>query len=778
MAADAAIGGVRVGLQRPLVLLALPLVGAVLAALLLRRRESARFERRRRALLLCSRLVLVALLVVGAAGPYTATTETVTDDPRVTLIVDRSASMAVMDADPGEFAAAIESAGVPVRTREVGGTDRSPVGDAIGRSLSGDGTVVVLSDGRVTDGRSLAEASAVAQEANATINAVSLTPARTERAVALGGPHKTSTGVSNTYRVSVDGVELDGSTELTVSVDGEPVERHTIEGSKSVAFDHTFEGTGDHRITARIEGEDRYERNDVARLSVRAVEPPTILYVARESYPLASFLDTLYEVNRAESIPDDLSGYYAVVIQDVPAGDLGNVSALGRSVADGTGLVTVGGENSFEHGSYRESPLLDLLPVTVGTGERPSRIALVVDISGSTQDSLSAQQALALDALDQLGDRNEVGVVAFNREAYRVMDMTTVGDNRERVADRIRRLESGGGTDVSVGIDGARQLLGPRGGTIILLSDGRSQAGNAPQAAALARNQGSRVIAIGVGSNVAARGLREIARTGGGTYFAADESDRLRILFGGETRQYRGKGLTVVDGSHFVTRNVEFEAEPGQTNSVGPAERADFLVAGQSGTPAITTWRYGLGRTAAITAYDGDGTLGGLLSAPDSRALTRTVNWAIGDPERLETGITDVRDARVGEPLTVTYKGTQRPSAADVRFRQAGDGQYEATVVPAETGYDAVLGAEYAVNYPREYGAFGQSPLLAGAVERAGGQLYGLDDAAVVAEDARTEATSQEEVTREWTWLVLVAALVLFLLECSLRRLARIKTGL
>jgi Mg-chelatase subunit ChlD len=774
MPVETTLAGLRIGLQRPLVLVALP-VAAVLVGLAFRRRERAVFTGRSRALFLTSRLLLVTLLVVAAAGPYTLATTDSTGKPTVTMLVDRSASMATTDAAPGDLAAAIENEGVAVRTRTVGSETDSPVGDAVTSALAPNGSVLLVSDGRVTSGRSLDAAAGVAERVGASIHAVSLDSNRTERAVTVSGPAKTSTGVANQFRVTVDGTALSGTeTTLTVSIDGQQVRQETVAEAGGLTFTYNFSSTGSHRVTARIEGGDVYDRNDVFRKTVRVVEPPKILYVSRGDYAFEGFLRDVYDVDTVESIPANLSGYYAVVVQNVAAGDLGNVSALQRAVIDGTGLVTVGGPSAFERGDYRESLLTDLLPVTIGEGGETSRVVVAVDISGSTSGSMSAQQALALDVLNQLGDENRVGIVAFNNQVYRIAGLTGLGNSRSFLEDRIRRLESTGSTDVSAGIEGATRMLGGSG-TVILLTDGRAYTGDAPAAAARASERGIEVIPVGVGNEVAVGYLQQVADAGEGVFLRADESSKLRIEFGGETREFQGSGLTVLDRTHFITSGVEFTARPARTHSVAAARGADLLVAGSDGAPAITAWRYGLGRTVAITAYGENGGLDGLLSAPDSLGITKSVNWAIGDPERLATGITSTPDARVGSPATATYEGANRPSADGYRFVQVDTGEYETTFVPASAGYQSLLAAEFAVNYPREFAAFGQSRAVRTAVERSGGGVFEPGQAAAIAEQVRQEASTVETVTREWTWLVLVVALVLYLVEVGTRRLVRIR---
>jgi len=773
---DVAVAGTRVGVRRPLVLLALPVVVGLLALFLVRQSEDAIFGGRNRTLLLASRLVIAALLVVSAAGPYTVTTSETAGEPEVTMLVDRSGSMETLANESEQLAERIETNGVTVRTRTVGSGDRSRIGDGIIESLRADGSVLVVSDGQVTGGRSLGTAASIANQVNATINAVELGGATSERAVRIGGPIKTSPGVRNTFAIDVTGVDVNESATVTVSIDGREVQSREIEGEGAFEVAHNFSSTGSHRVTARVDSGDAFDRNDVYRKTVRVVEPPRILYVTRGSYPFEDFLDRLYEVDRADSVPRNLSGYYAVVLQDMPADQLGNTTALQRAVINGTGLVTVGGPSAFEHGNYSQSVLTDMLPVSLGEGGRTSRVVLAVDVSGSTQETLSAQQALALDALNQLGDANEVGLVAFNRQAFAVAPIRQLGVGRRDLRASIRRLQSGGGTEVSAGLDGAAQMLGDGGGTVIVLSDGYGSAGDAPEVAARLAEQDIRVITIGVGGDVNAQYLQDTAEAGGGTYLAADETNRLRVFFGGNTRPYRGGGLTVVASSHFITSGLQFEAQPGFSNTVSVEDRADFLVAGPQGGPAFAAWNYGLGRTVSITAYAQDGTLGGLLSSPDSLALSRSVNWAIGDPERLATGVTEVRDTRVGRATTVTYEGDSRPAAEGVQFSQVDDGEYRATFVPTEQGYGDVADASYAVNYPAEYERFGFAPELGAATRRTGGRVFSPDRGGAIAQAVTQQVSTATTVTRDWTWLGLVAALVAYLLESGARRINGIRS--
>ncbi|MEF8818064.1 MAG: vWA domain-containing protein [Haloferacaceae archaeon] len=383
---------------------------------------------------------------------------------------------------------------------------------------------------------------------------------------------------------------------------------------------------------------------------------------------------------------------------------------------------------------------------------------------------MRVQKAIALNVLEQLGDENEVGVVAFNYQPYRVASPQPLSENREAVAERIRRLQSGGATDIAAGLRGAEDLLGDERGTVILISDGVDGSQTVPAAADRLGSQGIQVVAVGVGERTNVPRLQQIARLSGGTYIRADETQRLRILFGGSSRQFEGSGLTIVDPNTFLTAGVELESTPGNANDVSTKAGADLLVAGPDGAPVLARWRYGLGRVVSLTAYDDQGTLDGLLSRPDSLLVTKTVNYAVGDPERLRTGVADAGDTRVGEPTTVTYRGERRPTGEGVQFRRAGPTRYQATVVPEQEGFEFVAGAEFAANYPREYGAFGQSDALVRVVESTNGRVFEPGEGAQIAQFARESAVGVREVRDSWTWLALLLAVLLFTAEVVVRR--------
>ena len=341
--------GLTVGVENLWPLAVLPLAALVLAYLVLRGGDAGdrSASPRSRRLLLASRILIVALLVVAATSPYTVQTRETPGEPRVTLLTDESESMGVYPNVTGDLVAGVEEAGVPVTTATIGTGTESRIGDGVVANLRENGTVVVLTDGQVTAGRSLEATIEDARVLNATVSAVDVSPTRTERRVSLSGPSTASVGLSTEFTVSTSGVNTDGPVPVEVTIDGESVRSTELAAGERVRVNHTFEQRGTHRVTATVDSEDVYGRNDIFYHTVRVVEKPDVLYVADRRYPLRNYLSTLYNVTVASSVPSALDRYAAVVVQDVSASRLGNVSALQEHVVGGGGVVVVGGDNAY-----------------------------------------------------------------------------------------------------------------------------------------------------------------------------------------------------------------------------------------------------------------------------------------------------------------------------------------------------------------------------------------------------------------------------------------------
>lgn len=808
--------------ENPLVLLLVPVAAAALYYVFI---ADGKGSKRRRYAMFGSRLVVVTLLIVVFAQPFVVETTTVEGDERVQILMDDSDSMEVFEDVGEEIAASVEEEGVDVETTRIADGDSSPLGDQLLSNVERDGNVLLISDGQVTDGRSLTGSAEVARSMNARVSAVNLTPTGSARHVSLLGPSKASEGVEETFEVCVGGVNLgDTSTSTTVDVEGETVFDGTVSGCEE--FEHTFDSTGSYDMTASLagDGNDEFDRNDEFYRTVRVVERPNVLYVSQNQYPFLELLGQLYDVETANEVPSDLDGYYAVVTQNLHANDFGDVAALQEFVIDGGGLFVAGGPNAYDTGGYTESPIGDIVPVSSDEGVgRANDIVLVLDVSANTgqvftdpdeimdmaegtdleisreeaealaefaqiSGDLTIQvRATALDVVEQLGGDNRVGLVAAVGQADTLMPPSELSTSRQELVDTIERITSPDGAEVRVNMEAgleeaAAELDG--GGHIIVVSDGLIYPDDVldvegtpldPDVADAANRINARgteihTVAIGDGIGIDLDVMRELAEVGGGQSITVGEEERLGLMFGGEDMEPEGDSLVIMDGNHFITQGVETTADLPAANEVGVKSTGRHLVSTSQGDVAMASGRYGLGRVVSTTAHAGNGVLGGLLSDPDSMLVSRGVNWAIGDPERLRTDVYDVDDTRVGETTEVSYRGTSRPSG-DLEFSQTDEDEYVATVTPSEPGFETAGGATFAVNYAREYGNLGMSQELGYATQLTGGSVYEPGDTELIAEEVRSHASEARETQRGMEWLPLLLALLVYLVEVCLRRL-------
>lgn len=189
----------------------------------------------------------------------------------------------------------------------------------------------------------------------------------------------------------------------------------------------------------------------------------------------------------------------------------------------------------------------------------PVNIALVLDKSGSMGGEKIAQaREAAIRVIDRLGPGDVVSVVSYDNNVDVLVPATEVGDI-SLLAERIRRLQAGGGTALYAGVEeGARQLDtfldANRVNRVILLSDGEANEGpSTPSAlgdlgASLIR-KGISVTTIGLGLSYNEDLMTQLARRSDGNHSFVQHVDDLGRIFDQEF----GDALSVVAQDVTVT---------------------------------------------------------------------------------------------------------------------------------------------------------------------------------------------------------------------------------
>ena len=132
----------------------------------------------------------------------------------------------------------------------------------------------------------------------------------------------------------------------------------------------------------------------------------------------------------------------------------------------------------------------------------------------------------------------------------------------------------------------------------------------------------------------------------------------------------------------------------------------------------------------------------------------------------------DMPDIHLGNDMAVTVTSDSVPSARDLKFAKIGKRLYSATFTPQETGTQEVLGGLGAVNYETEYRDIGMNPRLKDSISAANGAVFDEQDVDGIVDKVIRDSRRILNEPVSYSWIFLLSALALFLLEIAVRRMA------
>jgi hypothetical protein len=297
-----------------------------------------------------SRLIVFCLILAAAANPYFVQMHAVqSEHPSITILDDKTGSMNIFD--PNIAARVNGWTHSPVRSFS---GDATPLGDKIAQYALPGTSLLLISDGYSNSGRSLADALSLARSSNATTFALSLTPIKDDASVEISGTNTAVLAGDYPFKVIVRSARSYQGPVL-VFADEKLIYSDTItaNGSASIKISHSFLETGNHVLRATIAA-DSEPINDNYIKAIYVVPKPEALLVSSTSSPLTIDLNDLYKLDIAPTLPANLEGYKAIVLDDIPYSS--DLDRLRDYVREGGGLVVVGGEQAFELGGYRRNP--------------------------------------------------------------------------------------------------------------------------------------------------------------------------------------------------------------------------------------------------------------------------------------------------------------------------------------------------------------------------------------------------------------------------------------
>ncbi len=589
------------------------------------------------------------------------------------------------------------------------GDGQSDLGAALETALSlapaeGPARILVLSDGRFTGTDPLASGGRAALRGVAVDYRLLERPRAGDVAIErLDAPVETSPGEGFLIHAWVR-----SAVAQEVEVELERGERPLATGRRRVPAGRsrlTFRdragssGVASYRLAVRGDGDDPVPENNAARFLVAVRGPrPLLVVTPRPEGGLAALLAAggldvrRLSPERFQGTFDELGGFSAVVLENVPADAVGE-AALRHLAAwvrgAGGGLMLTGGRRSFGPGGYFRSPLDEVLPVSMELRQEHRKMALAMVVALDRSGSMAATVAdgrtkmdlanlATVEVLDLLSPLDEFGVVAVDSSPHLVAPLRPV-DNVAATRNMILRIDAGGG-----GIfvyealhASAEQLLRAKAGArhILLFADAADAEHPAGYARLLdeCRGAGITVSVVGLGrpTDADAELLRDVAARGEGRVFFTESAEELPRIFAQDT--------FVVSRSAFVGEQtpVRFTAAlatllgqtPPQPLPIGgynltylrPDANLAAVTADDNQAPLVAAWQVGLGRALAYTAQvDGEHT-GPIAAWPGlGDFLTGLGRWAAGEASQLDGGMLLTQELDGGEAVVRLHLDPER----------------------------------------------------------------------------------------------------------------------
>ena len=572
---------------------------------------------------------------------------------------------------------------------------------------------------------------------------------------------------------------------------------------------------GFHAVRIVIDAvRDTYAENNLGEALIQVVGPPRVLLVENTLGEAASLESALHSTGIGTSAvtPDqlprsaaDLAAYQAVVLVNIPAASLGadGMNLLQASVRDlGTGLVVIGGTESYGPGGYASTPLETTLPVQIQIPQDmqkpPVAVVLVLESTESGQgDQILRGAAEAL--VDQLTSRDMVGVT--NGGSGIVVPLAPLTD-KAAIKHKIDALFLGDPGSYAPDLNAADQALSKTKAAIkhvILFGDGDTMDRNYQPAITAMHGRGITLSTVAIAATAQDVSMMQaMAGWGHGRAYQSNSLQDVPQIFLKETREalkpwiVEGRIAPQLASLADVIPGVPLDSFPALAGYVAttPRAAADIVLKSPQGDPLLATWQYGLGRVLAWTSDAQGRWTADLLHWPSANRFFGDIVHASlpqpGDPAlQIETRVQgDHTHLLVTAPstsgATVTVNAvTPDLAGASLTLSPTGPGRFEGDLPTDQVGSYLLHVSESAggivrhtttsglvVPYSPEYRELGTNAATLKAIAQAGGgvMLSDLSQAFRVPVPAVHAARPISEI-------LLVLAILLFPIDIALRRL-------
>ncbi|ARE86221.1 von Willebrand factor type A domain protein [Clostridium formicaceticum] len=407
--------------------------------------------------------------------------------------------------------------------------------------------------------------------------------------------------------------------------------------SKEIVFEagsnfyeiHLERGTVyDEKIVGEVTGAgDENPHNNRATAYIHSEKRPRVLVIGEESHrrnvvALTKSLGMAVDGIRAGGgnyTITDLAEYDQLILVNVSHHAIGKnlEEAIEHCVSRlGSGLLVIGGENSFALGEYEESLLEKMLPVDsfIQADQEKANMGLViaVDASGSMEDGVIEKLALAKESIIEaariLDKEDYLGVIAFSDTVEWIVPYKKSPEDLE-VASSVNRISAGGGTLIQPSLKAATEALkisDTKINHIILMTDGEGEKEGYEDLLQTMKEEEITLSTIAIGADADRRFLEKLSDAAGGrNYFAENPTEIPRLL----TEE------TYVSSRKYINEREILPTLKGSNNrfpkdmpslygyvSTTLKEGSHLILATDLEEPLLAERNYGLGKTMVWTS--------------------------------------------------------------------------------------------------------------------------------------------------------------------------------
>jgi len=581
------------------------------------------------------------------------------------------------------------------------------------------------------------------------------------------------------------------------------------------------------------EGEDGWKENNIALGEIYLRGEGQVLVVtdgrsdARDWETLVAALkasERIVQVRMGYEMPRDaqsLLPYDLIIFANAPADafDAPQLQAVRDAVYNlGTGFIMLGGPHSFGPGGYHRTPIEEILPVEMDVKQKKvlpkGALAIILHTCEFAEGNTWAKR-MAKEAMRVLGGQDDVGLIDYswgNNGGYNWIFPLTPASEFERLAPLINKAEPGDMPDFQTPMQLAFTGLKADDAALkhlIVISDGDP---SPPTQQLIQQYIDEKIsismIAINPHGGLDISIMQSIAQQTGGRYYFPQDPSQLPAIFIKEAKTLKRSMLQ----NKVFTPQVEFPSPILKGIEATPSLRGYVLTTAKprSSTvlrvpptkeepdqldPLLSTWRFGLGASAAWTSDLGAAWALDWVAWEKYRAFVKQLAQEVSRVEQQNdlrlsafaaggNGVVTVEDFAKDEAFLeiVARVNGPRGENIDVPLHQSGPRRYQAQFPLSGKGrYQVVAAAAgrpgkddkpeqavggFSVPYSPEYLRFRSDPILLQQIaSRTGGRVLSGADLDIY----HPQRQPRESTRPVFDWFLIILACLLPL-DVAVRR--------